>query len=216
MIYKILLFLAVVSIFLYILDKSVYDYFDTYKIKNVSPNDINIDEYLPDNIYIKEIEGKGWGLVSKNKINKNDIVYVCPISIFPDGTLKMVSKCGEKIIDKNIHICQLERDLHIFPYFDVFLNNENEPNAYHDVKILMYKNIAFFTLIALKDIEADEEITINYVYLTTYTVRLFLFLTFPDYFKSFSYINKYPIGYPISYLDKVVNLINPMMTILQV
>lgn len=208
MIYKVLLFLlASLCIFIYILDESIYNYFNMYKIKNISSNIINIDEYLPDNIYIKEIEGKGWGLVSKNVINKNDIIYVCPISIFPDGILKIISKCGEKIIDKNIHICQLERELNIFPYFDVFLNNSNDPNAYHDVKILMYKNIAFFTLIASKNIEPDEEITINYVYLTTYTVRLFLFLTLPDYFKSFSYINKYPIGYPIAHLDKVVNLI---------
>ena len=216
MIYRVLLFLATVCIFLYILDKSVYNYFDIYKITNVSPNIINIDEYLPDTVYIKEIQGKGWGLVSKTNIHKNDIVYVCPISIFPDGTLKIVSECGEKIIDKNIHMCKLERELNIFPYFDIFLNNSHDANAYHDINILMYKNIAFFTLIASKNIEPNEEITINYLYLIIYSVRLFLFSTFPDYFKSFSYINKYPIGYPTAYLDKIVNVINPMMTILQV
>ena len=204
MIYKVILVL--ICIFLYV-HKSTYDYFNIYKITNVCPNLIYIDEYLRDTISIKEIEGKGWGLVSNNKIIKNDIIYICPISIFPDGIIKIVSKCGEKTIDKNIHMCKLERELNIFPYFDVLLNNSNDANAYHDVQALMYKNITFFTLIASKNIEPGEEITINYLYLITYTIRLFLFLKLPYYFKSFSYMNKYPIGYPIAYLDKIISLI---------
>jgi hypothetical protein len=189
---------------------------DLIKQIKTCPNIIHIDSYLPDNISIESFENKGWGLVTNKKIKKNDIVYICPINIFPDNIfpdnneIKFVSKkLGDKILNKNIHLFNLTRELGIFPYYDTMLNHDNNSNAFHDVDLLIYKNNVFITLIASKDIEPGEEITINYLYEcdNLYLIRSFLYFILPSFNNALTYdhINK---GFFESQLDKVIILLS--------
>lgn len=172
------------------------NYFNIHNITQSCANSIYIDEYLPDNVGIKEDE-KGWGLVSKTKIKKGDIVYMCPVVKFP-GNVKIISAIGEKDVDKNVHMFDTGK-LDIFPYFDILLNHSNTSNAFHDVDVLVHDDIFFITLLASRDIEPDEEITIHYLYEMFYYVRAFVVLLLPEF--------SYTYEYPTEYLDRIAKKI---------
>jgi len=164
-------------------------------VTTTCPVVIDIDKYLPSSIYIKDIKEKGWGLISRVKINKDSIIYCCPISIFPTE-IKMISAIGEKNIDRKVHLSKVLYDLDLFSYYDALLNHSNHSNAYHDTDILFYKNLPFVMLIASKDIEPEEEITINYLYLETFIIRSLFFKIFPK-----SHKKEYP-----EYLDEIFKM----------
>jgi len=48
-------------------------------------------------------------------------------------------------------------------YWDMLLNHSHYPNAYYDPYISISNGELLFSLIALKDINKGDEITINYI-----------------------------------------------------
>ena len=145
---------------------NIFQIYNLNLIINLLPtasNKIFIDKILPNGIQINNFPQKGWGLIIKKDFKKNEIIYNCPIEKFPNGEIVIISKTfGEKKIDKNIHLGELERRYNIICHYDCFLNHDNLPTAYHDISILISDNKAYITLKATKDIKSGSELTIDY------------------------------------------------------
>ena len=182
----------------FLVGRAKMNYFNIYNIAHVCENRIFIDEYLPDNIGIKE-DKKGWGLLSKTNIKKGEIIYMCPVGKYP-GNVTIISAIGEKKVDKNIHMFDTGT-LDIFPYFDILLNHSNHSNAFHDVDIFVHEGIFFITLLASRDIKPGDEITINYLYGMLFFARSFLVLLLPEFGYSTCH-DKH-----LEYLDRIVKKI---------
>jgi len=131
---------------------------------------------------------------------------MCPIGRFPKNVI-LSNTLGRKKIDKNIHLGDMEKNLDIFTYYDTLLNHSYVPNAFHDINLLIYKNNLFITLIASRDIEKDEEITINYVYLfeIIYILQSYLYYILPNQFNNLTY-DHFKNGFEKEkeYLDKII------------
>lgn len=184
--YKIIILLIFFSIIhLYILKQTnyVYDlshnrkcnYFEIYDIYNLKklikkcPNKLIIDDYLPEWINIETFPKKGWGLVSKKSFKKNEIIYKVPILLYPDEGIEVISKTlGRKKIIKEVHCGDMEQTYGLFSCYDIFLNHSDSPTAYHDILLLIENNNLFIVLKAHKNIPANTELTINYLYLNKY------------------------------------------------
>lgn len=173
--------ISVVHVFLKSKTDYVYDlkrdrkcnYFEIYNFETIGKtipicsNEIHIDKYLPDSIGISIFEKKGWGLISKIALKKDDIIYKSLVGRFPtDGSgIKLVSKeHGVKQIEKDIHCGSVEQQHDIFSYFDCLLNHSDDANAYHDINLWIENGNVHVVLKAKRDIPAGEEITINYIY----------------------------------------------------
>jgi hypothetical protein len=159
----------------------IYDIDSIWKMIPISPNEIQLDEYLPESIGISVFKDKGWGLVSKIAFKKDDIIYKSLIRRFPtDGSkIKLISKeHGEKQIEKDIHCGEIERQYDLFTHFDCLLNNSNNPNAYHDVNFWIEDGNAYEVLKAARDITAGEELTINYIYLSEYVIYIQSYISY--------------------------------------
>lgn len=121
-----------------------------------------IDEMLPEHIEIDTYDGKGWGLKTTKLIKAGEIVYEFPISKLPEHDVRVLSVFGERTIRPDVYLSTFAIKHGIFPYWDCFLNNSDEPNAAHDFKFIIKNNRIYSTLIAVKDISPNSEILINY------------------------------------------------------
>jgi hypothetical protein len=173
----------------YIYDLSIsrkFNYLDIHDINHFTrkiskcPNNINIDSYLPNSVSIKIFSEKGWGLIANRDFKKGDIIYICPISRYPDGTLIITSEHGNKKIDKDIHMGDMAKKFDLFCYYDCLLNHSYNSNAAHDIELFTYKNQVFTILIASTSIDKGDEITINYLELSepVYLLKSFFQLIF--------------------------------------
>jgi len=168
------------------------NYFEIYNIKEfiqeirISSNKILIDDFLPENIEIKNFPDKGWGLVSKVIFKKDDIIYKCPLARFPEDGIEFISKDhGIKKINKNIHCGDIQKKYNLFSYFDCLLNHANNSNAYHDTLLLIDSGKIYVVLRALDTIHQGDEITINYLYLNEY---IYYFCSFLQYILQTQFI----------------------------
>lgn len=121
-----------------------------------------IDDMLPEHIEIDTYDGKGWGLKTTKLIKAGEIVYEFPLSKLPEYNVRVLSVFGERIINPTVFLSTFAIKHGIFPYWDCFLNDSDEPNAVHDFKFKMKNNRIYSTLIAAKDISPGSEIIINY------------------------------------------------------
>lgn len=151
------------------------NYFEMYDVNAliqkipICANKILIDDFLPENITIKNFADKGWGLVSQRTYLKDAIIYKSPLVRFPSGNIEVISKdLGVKKIDKDVHCGDIERKYDIFSYFDAFLNHDNQPTAYHDYDAIIENGNINIVLKAARDINIGDELTINYLYLNLY------------------------------------------------
>ena len=168
------------------------NYFEIYNIKefiqgiHISSNKILIDDFLPENIEIKNFPDKGWGLVSKVIVKKDDIIYKSPLARFPEDGIEFISKDhGIKKINKKIHCSDLEKKYKLFTYFDCLLNHDNNPSAYHDTSLLIDSGKIYVILRALDTIHPGNEITIDYYYLNEY---IYYFRSFLQYILQTQFI----------------------------
>jgi len=106
--------------------------------------------------YVKLIEGKGRGVFTDKKISAGDIIESSPVIEFPEGEWDHVS---ETVIS---YYCYLwGEDLKIGALalgYGSLYNHSYKPNAIY-IRKVSEKVIDF---VAIRDIEAGEEITINY------------------------------------------------------
>lgn len=164
----------------------IYDVNVLIKNLPVCSNKILIDNFLPDTIKIKNFPDKGWGLVSQRSFLKNDIIYKTQLVRFPTNDIEIISKdLGAKKIDKNIHCGDIGKKYDLFSYYDCFLNHKNEPSAYHDCDMLIEDGNIYIVLRAAKNINAGEEITINYLYLNLYIYHIRTYISYLVKYISF-------------------------------
>lgn len=197
----ILLFIIILLIWYFAVQKTnyVYDlsenrtfnYFEIYDINDLllktkeCSNKIQIDNFLPEHITIDKFPDKGWGLVTKIAYRKDDIIYKCLVERFPNNDIEVYSKeHGIKKIDKDVHLGDLDKKYNLFIYYDCFLNHDSNPSAYHDTNLMIDNGNIYVILRASKNIEAGEELTINYFYINKYVyyVRSYISYMLLTYF----------------------------------
>ena len=121
-----------------------------------------MNKLLPKHVEFEIYDKKGWGLKTKKSFKKDDIIYEYPMEKIPNGKIKVISNIGEKYINPDIHFCEITKLYDIFSYWDVFINHDNNPNAYYKSKIIIKNRQLFGKLYALKDISENEELLIDY------------------------------------------------------
>ena len=194
MLYSIIIVISIIYILSlikrdYIYDLSIsrkFNYFDIHDIDKFiktipeCSNNINIDSYLPESVSIKTFPEKGWGLIANRDFKKDDIIYICPISRYPDGIITITSEHGNKEICKDIHMGDMAKRFDLFCYYDCLLNHSYNSNSAHDIELFTYKNQLFTILIASRTIDKGDEITINYLELSepVYLLKSFFQLMF--------------------------------------
>lgn len=125
-------------------------------------NTIEIDKMLPNHIKLAVFKNKGWGLKTTKNIKKNELVYEYPIDRLSSNKIKVISKIGTKYIIPEVHLSEIEKKYNIFPYWDCFINHDEESNVFYNYKVIIKNKRLYSRLYALRDIQANEEILINY------------------------------------------------------
>ncbi|MBU0767326.1 SET domain-containing protein-lysine N-methyltransferase [Patescibacteria group bacterium] len=105
-------------------------------------------------LIIKSIEGKGRGVFTDTKITKGDIIETCPITLISQADVDLIKNT---LIDSYTFRRSEGHDCLVFG-FGMLYNHGNDPNAYIE-EHYESENLIF---IALRDIQANEEITYDY------------------------------------------------------
>src|SRR6056300_1723396 len=95
---------------------------------------ILIDDMLPEHIEIDAHDANDWGLKTTKLIKTGETVKEFPIFKLPEYDVRLLSVFGEKIIRPDKYLSTFAIKHRIFPYWDCFLINSDEPNAVHDFK----------------------------------------------------------------------------------
>jgi SET domain-containing protein len=106
--------------------------------------------------YVRFIEGKGRGVFTDKKINIGDIIESSPVIEFPEEDWKHVV---ETVINSYCFLWGEDRQSGALALgYGSLYNHSYKPNAKY-IRKVSEKVIDF---VAIKDIEAGEEITVNY------------------------------------------------------
>lgn len=111
-----------------------------------------------DKIYIdrSKIPNSGRGVFASRDIKKGDLIERCPVIEIPPGD---AANLTDSIIITYVYHLGKNKEHALFPLgFGALYNHAYTPNA-------EYKGVikeGFINFIAIKDIEKDEEITVNY------------------------------------------------------
>ena len=159
------------------------DFLDNLK---TCKNTIYIDKLLPDHIMIDIYDKKGWGLKTTKAIKKGDIIYEYPIEKNASGKIKIISNIGEKYIEPDIHYCETTKFYNLFSYWDVFINHDDNPNAYYEPKVIIKNKQLLGRIYASKDISKNDELLINYNKLKK---NVWIYQSFIDLFINFNKLN---------------------------
>src|SRR3989339_950402 len=108
------------------------------------------------NLYYKKVKDKGRGVFSKNKITKGTIIEVCPVIPLSKKELKFIEKTR---LDKYYYCWGKGFKEGSLPLgFGLLYNHSYHSNANYKFD-LKKQTITYF---AVKNIPANEEITVNY------------------------------------------------------
>jgi len=141
------------------------------------PPEINIENIIPKHLSISSSKNKGWMLVSNKKIKKGGLISNAPIAFFSKKyNTKIISKIGEKYVYPHIHSGIEISNNDVFAYWDAFINHDINNNAYYSPYISIKNGRYFSSLFASKDIQPNEEITINYHILGLIYIKLVILL----------------------------------------
>lgn len=112
----------------------------------------------PKNLYIanSQVPEAGRGVFTSVSIKENEIIETCPVLVLPRKDYPQV----KKTILRNYYFLWGKSTSAICFGYGSFFNHSYAPNATYKKKI-KNQTIEF---IALKNIEKDEEITVNYNY----------------------------------------------------
>lgn len=107
-------------------------------------------------LYVAKVDGKGWGVFCAEKIEKGQIIEESPVIICPPKDRQHIDAThlyNYYFLWGNDH-----QQTAIALGFGSIYNHSYQPNAIYET----YYEDEIIRFIALKDIEADTEITINY------------------------------------------------------
>ncbi len=99
------------------------------------------------------------GVFAKKRIAKGEVIEVCPILLVPYKSQKRRKACAptDSLLDN--YYFEWSKNYWCFPQgYGILYNHSYTPNAYYARN---YKN-KLLKFIALKNIEKDEEVLINY------------------------------------------------------
>lgn len=139
---------------------------------------VNLEENKPNYIDICEIYNKGWGLKTNKYIKKNEIIYECPVSFFSNKyNTKIITNLGHKYVSPKIHSGINILNRYSFTYWDILINHNNNANCNYYKNINIKNGKPYILLYALKDINKNTELTINYdaLYINYLIYRYLLF-----------------------------------------
>lgn len=124
------------------------------------------DMVLPKHLCVGRSKIHGVGLFTKKAFRKGDICFVGArqTKYIEDATVPIGHIDDYAIIPK-IHCPQVGKDTYHVYSFDSFMNHDDDPNT----KVVYLDELSYHH-VALKDILADEELTVSYdeVYSTEY------------------------------------------------
>jgi SET domain-containing protein len=109
---------------------------------------------LPPTLYAKEVIGKGKGIFSQTSIAKGDTIEVCHTLKVPVEQSQFI----EKTILKKYAYVRNDEGWSVVLGYGMLYNHSYHPNA----QFVWDKEENFVNIVALRDIEADEEIVFNY------------------------------------------------------
>jgi hypothetical protein len=107
-------------------------------------------------LFIKEIKGKGRGVFCRQRIEKDEIIEVCPVLVLPAQDHDTVVISG--LVDYFFNFNKEENTLALALGFGSLYNHAVHSNAAYTLS-RENKTLSFY---ALRDIDPNTEICINY------------------------------------------------------
>ena len=107
-------------------------------------------------LYIKKIKGKGRGVFSFTPIAKDELIEECPLIIIPAEDFDYIA--STEIVNYCFYADKEEKILSVALGFGSLYNHLLQANAHHVID----KEEKTISIMALRDISAHEEISINY------------------------------------------------------
>ena len=126
---------------------------------------IDLDKILPKNIKIVNIRRKGKGIILLKNVRKGNVIYFVPIKYYNDDFSPIIICNSKQKVQMDRYINSFQNSVNnkfIFGYWDSFLNDSSNENAYYDKKIYFRNNKAYAILRAKRNINSGEELLINY------------------------------------------------------
>jgi len=111
---------------------------------------------IPD-LYILELEGKGRGVFCANPITKDSIIEICPVIILSKSDKEKIHQT--KLHDYYFTWDEVQDQIAITLGYGCLYNHDKNANADTEQD----KSDHVIRIIAKRDIQAGEEITINYL-----------------------------------------------------
>ncbi len=110
------------------------------------------------NLYIKQIKEKGRGVFAAKQIKKGQIIETCPVIIIPKENISLLDKTYPLDDYYYNEWGENKEEAIIILGYGMIYNHSFNPNAHFNYD-LKNKQVIYF---AIKNINKDEEITINY------------------------------------------------------
>ena len=107
-------------------------------------------------LFVKEIKGKGRGVFCKQRIGKDEIIEVCPVLALPAQDHDTLVNSG--LVDYFFNFNKEENTLALALGFGSLYNHAVHSNAAYTLN----RESKTLTFYALKDIDPNTEICINY------------------------------------------------------
>ncbi|QQS28443.1 MAG: SET domain-containing protein-lysine N-methyltransferase [Sphingobacteriales bacterium] len=111
---------------------------------------------LRPNIYIANSPGKGRGVFAAHAIKKGEIIEVCPVLLSSEADKLFIDKTG--LYDYYFIWGEEQNMIALAMGYGSLYNHSYTPNAFYEAD---YEH-NILTFICHKNIEANEEITVNY------------------------------------------------------
>jgi hypothetical protein len=93
------------------------------------------------------------------------VIYFVPIKYYNDDFSPIIICNSKQKVQMDRYINSFQNSVNnkfIFGYWDSFLNDSSNENAYYDKKIYFRNNKAYAILRAKRNINSGEELLINY------------------------------------------------------
>lgn len=107
-------------------------------------------------LYVQEVQGKGRGVFCSEPIAAGTIIEVCPVIVCPPADRVLIDQT--RLYDYYFLWGDDHQLTGIALGFGSLYNHSYHPNARYET----YYEDEIITFIAIRDIKADEEITVNY------------------------------------------------------
>jgi uncharacterized protein len=107
-------------------------------------------------LYIKDVPGQGRGVFTDEKINKGDLIEICPMLVLPAKDRKFIDET--KVFNYYFLWGDNHKQSAVALGYGSLYNHSRSANADYE----SYYEEEELHIICYKDIEEGEEITINY------------------------------------------------------